>query len=27
VVRYVGDGGHSASQTSVVVRITKPRRG
>ncbi len=27
VVRYAGDGGHSASQTSVVVRITKPRRG
>jgi hypothetical protein len=27
VVRYVGDGGHSPSQTSVVVRITKPRRG
>ncbi|MER5264177.1 alpha-L-arabinofuranosidase C-terminal domain-containing protein [Actinosynnema sp. NPDC002837] len=27
VVRYAGDGGHSPSQTSVVVRITKPRRG
>jgi hypothetical protein len=27
VVRYLGDGGHSPSQTSLVLRITKPRRG
>lgn len=27
VVRYLGDGKHNPSQTSLVVRITKPRRG